>query len=226
LDRETYRLILIIKYRSILYSHKNRKRNSIESNRVKVLLVENDQQKASGLAEELKHSNYNIVRVFNTEVPLLKMVEDFVPEILIIDIEYPETSVIDSLNQITQRYPTPIVMFSETEDTNLINLLVKSGVTAYVAGEVDLKRIKSILDTAIARFNEYHALKNELQQTKSKLNNQRTIEQAKHLLMRTKNYSEDEAYHSMRKLAMDNGQKIEEVAKNMLSLASLMEPNK
>jgi len=209
-----------------LYSHKNRKRNSIESNRVKVLLVENDQQKASGLAEELKHSNYNIVRVFNTEVPLLKMVEDFVPEILIIDIEYPETSVIDSLNQITQRYPTPIVMFSETEDTNLINLLVKSGVTAYVAGEVDLKRIKSILDTAIARFNEYHALKNELQQTKSKLNNQRTIEQAKHLLMRTKNYSEDEAYHSMRKLAMDNGQKIEEVAKNMLSLASLMEPNK
>jgi len=193
---------------------------------VKVLLVENDQQKASGLAEELKHSNYNIVRVFNTEVPLLKMVEDFVPEILIIDIEYPETSVIDSLNQITQRYPTPIVMFSETEDTNLINLLVKSGVTAYVAGEVDLKRIKSILDTAIARFNEYHALKNELQQTKSKLNNQRTIEQAKHLLMRTKNYSEDEAYHSMRKLAMDNGQKIEEVAKNMLSLASLMEPNK
>jgi len=193
---------------------------------VKVLLVENDQQKASGLAEELKHSNYNIVRVFNTEVPLLKMVEDFVPEILIIDIEYPEASVIDSLNQITQRYPTPIVMFSETEDTNLINLLVKSGVTAYVAGEVDLKRIKSILDTAIARFNEYHALKNELQQTKSKLNNQRTIEQAKHLLMRTKNYSEDEAYHSMRKLAMDNGQKIEEVAKNMLSLASLMEPNK
>lgn len=199
------------------------KNNGLSStHKAKVLLIENDHQKVSGLAAELESSHYHIARVLNTEVSLLKAVEDFLPQILIIDIKYPDQNIIDSLNQISQSFPTPIVMFSETEDTNLINLLVKSGVTAYVAGEVDLKRIKSILDTAIARFNEYQGLKQELALTKKKLTNQRVVEKAKLWLMESKNYSEKEAYHSIRKMAMDNGQKIEDVAQNILSFASLM----
>jgi len=66
-------------------------------------------------------------------------------------------------------------------------------------------------------------VKDELETTKKKLSNQRVVEQAKLWLMQTKNYSEKEAYHSMRKMAMDNSQKVEDVAKNILSLATMLE---
>ncbi len=41
--------------------------------------------------------------------------------------------------------------------------------------------------------------------------------------METKNISETEAYHSIRKMAMDNSQKMDDVAKNILSLAAVLE---
>ena len=196
---------------------------SVVPNKVKVLLVENDHDKANGFINALDSSNYHIARVSNTGVSLLKEVNTFVPDVIIIDIESPDRDMLDSLNKISKSAPKPIVMFSEQEDTNIINLLVKSGVTAYVAGGVNPKRVKSILDTAIARFTEYQGLKDELKTTKQKLTNQRVVERAKLWVMQTKNYSEKEAYHSMRKMAMDNSQKLEDVAKNILSLASMLE---
>lgn len=41
--------------------------------------------------------------------------------------------------------------------------------------------------------------------------------------MQNKNYTENDAYHYIRKMAMDNGQRVEDVAKNMLSLATMLE---
>jgi response regulator NasT len=155
-------------------------------------------------------------------VSLAKEVEQHTPDIIVIDVEFPKERMLASLNFISKYAPKPIVMFSEQDGTDLINVLIKSGVTAYVAGETDFRRIKSILDTAIARFIDQQRLKDELALTKNKLSHQRTVEQAKLLLMENKKYTEQEAYHSMRKMAMDNGQKVEDVAKNILSLSSIL----
>jgi len=194
---------------------------SLLNNKVKVLLVENNKRKANEFMNALDRSNYHIVHVSNTGVSLLKEVDTFLPDVIIIDIESPDRDMLDNLNKISSTAPKPIVMFAEQEDTQLIDILVKSGVTAYVVGGVNLNRVKSILDTAIARFTQYQGLKNELETTKQKLSNQRVVEQAKLWLIQTKKLSEKDAYHSMRKMAMDNGQKIEDVAKNILALASL-----
>lgn len=196
------------------------KMNSFK-NQVKVLLVENHTYKANEFMHALNGSNYQIVHVSKTEVSLVQDIETFSPDAIIIDIDSPDKTTIDNLSEISNNIPKPIVMFSEEDDTELISTLVKSGVTAYVVGGVNINRIKSILDTAIARFEQYQGLRNELATTKQKLTNQRVVEQAKLWLIQTKQLSEKDAYHSMRKMAMDNGQKVEDVAKNILALASL-----
>lgn len=196
---------------------------SSTNDKVKVLLVENNKHKANDFMNALDDSNYHIVQVSNSGVSLLKEVDVFIPDVIIIDIESPDRDMLDSLNKISKSAPKPVVMFSDQENTELINLLVKSGVTAYVAGGVDPRRVRSILDTAIARFTQYQGLRQELETTKQKLSNQRVVEQAKLWLIQNKNLSEQDAYHSMRKMAMDNGQKIEDVAKNILSLATMFE---
>ena len=64
-------------------------------------------------------------------------------------------------------------------------------------------------------------MKQELAETKQKLSSQKNIEQAKRWLMDTKQLSETDAYHFIRKIAMDNSQKMDDVAKNILSVASI-----
>ena len=70
----------------------------------------------------------------------------------------------------------------------------------------------------MARFKEFQKLKNELTETKHELANRTLVDQAKRLLMKKKNLSENDAYQAMRKTAMDTGQKLEDVAKTLISL--------
>lgn len=190
---------------------------------LQVLLIEDDQDKANAFIEVLDNTNYVIKHISKSSIPLLVVVERMQPDVIIMDIEAPDRDVLDSLNIISVDNPKPIVMFSEQGDTEMINQLIKSGVSAYMVGDVAINRVRSILDTAIARFSEYQQLKQELAKTKEKLTHQKTIEQAKIWLMQTKELSEKDAYHSIRKMAMDNGQKLEDVAKNILSLAQMLE---
>ena len=200
------------------------KNNPIQSNaaKLKVLLAENNHVKAKALIGILTNTDYDIYHIARSGVPLLKEVEQLNPDVIIIDIESPDRDMLENLNQISQFSPKPIVVFSEQQNTNAtINQMVKSGVSAYVVGEVNQERVKSIVDVAIARFRLFQGLKQELAETKQKLSSQKNIEQAKRWLMDTKQLSETDAYHFIRKIAMDNSQKMDDVAKNILSVASI-----
>jgi response regulator NasT len=200
------------------------KNNPIQSNaaKLKVLLAENNHVKAKALMGILTNTDYDIYHIARSGVPLLKEVEQLNPDVIIIDIESPDRDMLENLNQISQFAPKPIVVFSEQQNTNAtINQMVKSGVSAYVVGEVNQERVKSIVDVAIARFGLFQGLKQELAETKQKLSSQKNIEKAKRWLMDTKQLSETDAYHFIRKIAMDNSQKMDDVAKNILSVASI-----
>jgi len=190
---------------------------------VKVLLIESDNAKAEAVINALGEQKYDITHVADGGLALLKVVDMNQPDLIIMDVESPDRDIVESLNQMSLINPKPVVMFSEQGDTEMIQSLVKSGVSAYIVGDVNPARVKSIVDIAIARFTEYQQLKNQLREAKQQLSSQKTIEQAKIWLMETKHLSEKDAYHRMRKLAMDNGQTIEEVAKNMLSIAAMLD---
>lgn len=198
-------------------------KNSNNSAKLKVLLVENDNWKAEELISVLADSNYRIEHISHSGISLLKEVESIQPDVIIIDIESPDRDMLENLNRISNSSPRPIVMFSEEQDTENINQLVKYGVSAYVVGEINKVRVKSVLDIAIARFKEYQSLKQELEVTKQKLSGQKNVDKAKRWLMETKKISESEAYHSIRKMAMDNSQKMDDVAKSILSVAAVLE---
>lgn len=192
------------------------------TSRLKVLLAEINYVKAEALMSVLTNGQYDIYHIAHSGVPLLRDVEKLNPDVIIIDIESPNRDMLENLNQISRFAPKPIVVFSEQHTTNTtINQMVNSGVSAYVVGEVNQERVKSIIDVAIARFDLFQGLKQELADTKQKLSSQKSIDKAKRWLMETKQLSEIDAYHFIRKIAMDNSQKMDDVAKNILSVASI-----
>ena len=65
---------------------------------------------------------------------------------------------------------------------------------------------------------------NELQQTRTRLADRQVIDKAKALLIQHRQMDEDEAYHAMRKLAMDRSQKLVDVANDIVSVLGLLAP--
>lgn len=185
---------------------------------LRILLIDDDQQRANSLTSALNNSRYKVIHLASPDMALLKQVDDIKPDIIVIDIESPSRDILDSLSTISDYNPKPVVMFSAKEDTNTINQSIASGVSAYVVGDLDPERVKPILDAAVARFREYQKIKTELSDTKQQLASRNKIDQAKRLLMKKKNLSEEQAFKTMRKTAMDTGQKLDDVAKTLISL--------
>ena len=188
-----------------------------------ILLIDEDVDRAATISSALDKSKYKIRHLVSPSTSLLKEVDALQPDIIVIDMESPNRDILESLDTISNFNPKPVVMFSSQEDPEMIDLSTKSGVSAYVVGDTDPKRVKSILDAAVARFHLYQKLKVELDQTKQQLEARKLVDKAKRMLMDKKGLEEKEAFHSMRKTAMDTGQKMEEVAKTMISFLNTLD---
>ena len=182
-----------------------------------ILLIDENHQRAESLTLALNNSRYKISHLASSGLSILKQVDEIQPDIIVIDIESPNRDILDSLSTISHFNPKPVVMFSGEKDTDTINQYIESGVSAYIVGDLQADRVKPILDAAVARFREFQKLKVELNDTKQQLASRNLIDQAKRLLMNKKHLSEDDAFKTMRKTAMDTGQKLNDVAKTIIS---------
>ncbi|GAA0360198.1 ANTAR domain-containing response regulator [Bowmanella denitrificans] len=188
-----------------------------------ILLIDDDLDRAAAFRSALDKSRYQVSHLVSSRTALLKEVDRLKPDIIVIDIESPDRDILESLSTLSNFNPKPVVMFCDQEDTGLINQSVQSGVSAYVVGDVSSSRVRSILDAAVARFNQFQHLKQELDETKRKLDSRRLIDKAKHLLMTQKSLTEQQAFSSLRKMAMDSGQKMEDVARTLISLFNTLD---
>ena len=79
-----------------------------------------------------------------------------------------------------------------------------------------------MIDAAIARFEEFKNLRNELLQAKTKLDERKVIERAKGLLMKQRGLDEDAAYEMLRSMAMKKNMKLVDLSNQLLEAASLL----
>jgi response regulator NasT len=112
-------------------------------------------------------------------------------------------------------------MFATDDNSDTIHQVIKAEVCTYIVNGLDVKRLNSIVSVAIARFKHNQLLKQELDEAVAKLEDRKLIDRAKAILIKTQNFTEDEAYHTLRKLAMDRHISLGEMAKNVLSISEL-----
>lgn len=189
---------------------------------VEVMLIDAHSGRSAILEQALSDAGYRItVRTASTD-RLLQQVREARPDVILIDIDLPDRDTLEQLREIGQDQPRPIVMFAERSDPETTAAALRAGVSAYVVDDLNPRRLQPIMDVAIARFREYQALRRELEETRSRLAERKVIEKAKGLLMAQRNLNEEEAYQTLRKLAMDRNQRIGEVARTVVSLLELL----
>jgi len=190
---------------------------------LRVLLIDKERGRSALLEQALQDLGYEVVARLHSEHDLYNKVGMLNPDIIIIDIQSPDRDTLESMRTISQDMPRPIVMFADRSDSNLIEASVRAGVSAYIVDGLAAGRLKPIMDVAIARFREFQALRTELDKMRVQLEDRKYIDKAKGLLMRKRGITEDEAYHSLRKLAMDRNKRIGEMARDLIALMDVLE---
>lgn len=189
---------------------------------LRVLLVDDDPERAALVEQALGAAGYVVAAQLAPHDDLHARVAKIRPDVIIIDMESPDRDTLEHMCCIGRELPRPVVMFTHDDDKEKIRLALRAGVSAYIVDGLSSERIKPIIDVAMARFQEYQALRGELAKATAALEERKLIERAKGLIMRQRQCPEDEAYRALRNQAMTHNLRLADVAKQVIAAAELL----
>ncbi|MDD1619745.1 MAG: ANTAR domain-containing protein [Methylococcaceae bacterium] len=188
-------------------------------NMLNVLLIENDLDNTL-LENSLKDYGFRYLKSKYSPA-FLALTKEITPDIIIFNLDTPSKKLLTDLQTLNQQSPIPVIMFAGDSNIDTINQAIKAEVSAFIVDSVEHNRINSIINVAIARFKHQQSLNNALEEARAKLEDRKQIDRAKAILIKTQNFTEDDAYHTLRKLAMDRNITLGEMAKNVIAMSEL-----
>jgi response regulator NasT len=188
----------------------------------KIVIVDESPIRAAILKEGLRDAGFTSVEHIPEMHNLLARIYALDPDVILIDLENPSRDILEQMFQVSRAVRRPIAMFVDQSDAASIQQSVEAGVSAYIVDGLKKERIKPILDLCISRFNAFSKLQDELDRTKSALEDRKILDRAKGVLMKLKGLSEEEAYVLIRSTAMREKKKIGEIAQSIITAAEML----
>ena len=179
-------------------------------------------ERSRALRIGLLESGFNLIASLPADVFLADRISQLQPDLIIVDAESEARDALEHVVFATRDARRPIVLFTDDNDTSHVKDAVAVGVSAYIVDGLASKRIRPILDVAMARFEYEERLRDERDDARNALQERTVVDRAKALLMERQGLSEKEAFTKLRKIAMDKGLKIAEIAQRTLDIADLL----
>jgi response regulator NasT len=180
---------------------------------LKIILVDANPERASALEKQLTASGFAEVRRSET-ADLAALIRRHPHDLIIIDMALPDRDALEDIRLVAGA--SPVVMFSDTDDPDFARAAIGAGVCSYNLSGVALSDIKPIMASAIALFQRYHKVEEELALAKALLEERRMLERAKAILMRDRHMSEPEAYRWLQRKAMNESRKLSQIVKDFV----------
>lgn len=190
---------------------------------LRIILVDEAQAVSNMIKDSLQSAGHEIVAQVSPDQGLLAEVKKLSPDMLVVNVKVPDDVFLQNIAEVNSIKPLPVVLFSEVDQKDKTELIVQCGVSAYVVDGLEPNRIEPIVNIAMARFSQMTGLQKELADTKQVLADRKIIDRAKGVIMARLNCTEDEAYNSLRKMAMDRNKRVAEVADNVVATAELFD---
>jgi len=151
------------------------------------------------------------------------------PDILVISVTRPDQDLLQQLSILKQSALCPVIVLSPDAKADITRETILAGADTCITGKISADRIQSFIEVACIRFemtrnlyNEINELKEQIESLENQLSDRRDIDRAKGLLMKSYKMTEEAAYSALRHMAMDSGNKLGEVARNLISMSKLL----
>jgi two-component system, response regulator / RNA-binding antiterminator len=185
---------------------------------LRLILIDDDRVRASAVEASLAQAGFTVLSVIPTGTGLLYQMAQQEPDVVIVALDSPDRDVLESLSIASTHNARPVVMFSGSSDQRFVADAIRAGVTAYQAEDISPQRVQAAIDIAVAQFSAFNAIRQELDETRRQLSERKQVEKAKGMLMSIHSVAEDEAFNTLRKLAMDKHKTLGETARDVIAI--------
>ena len=129
---------------------------------------------------------------------------------------------LEKISSMLAAVPIPVLVFVDSDPNSIARPAIRAGVTSFVVDGLIAARVPTLIEVTMERFKLSQTLRDELLKSQEELAARKVIERAKGLLMEKKQLSEQEAYRTLRELAMRQSKPIKDVAETLLIYSDVL----
>ena len=188
----------------------------------RILIIDDTRERAAWLKASLELAGYQVAQVLDWSSVTEHSIHSAQADVVIVDANAPGRDMLEHISMMSGKMERPVVVLGGQDDQVSVTEALRAGVSAYISHDIQSEDIAPILRVATARFAEYKRLRDELKEARSQLAERKLVDRAKGILMAAHGYSEPDAYNRMRKIAMDRGKRLGEVAEAIILAKELL----
>jgi two-component system, response regulator PdtaR len=193
---------------------------------VRIAVADDEPRMRQFYEEVLPVLGHQVVCAAETGKELVGGCQTSRPDLVITDIKMPDMDGIEAAFQICRTEPVPVILVSAYDDLQLVSRAGENHIQAYLVKPIKQQDLQPAIIIAMRRFQEFHSLHKEATDLRQALQDRKTIERAKGMIMKRGGLDEPAAFQALRKLARDKNIKLVEVAEMFLTVEEALEPRK
>ena len=192
---------------------------------LRIVVADDERNMHEYLQEALPRLGHVVVGVAQTGRELVELCRATQPDLVITDIKMPDMDGLAATEEICRETPIPVIVVSAYHDPQFIERATQNHVLAYLLKPIRQHDLEPAISLAMRRFEQFQTLRRETTDLRQALDERKTIERAKGLLMKRERIDEQEAFRRLQKLAMNQNRKLIEVAQMVLSVSEVFAPS-
>jgi AmiR/NasT family two-component response regulator len=192
-------------------------------NRKRILIADDESLILMDLREMLTNLGYLVVGEASDGLSATNMARELKPDLVIMDIMMPGMDGIEAAKLLTAERLAPVLLLTAYSQTDLVDRAKEAGVVGYLVKPFRETNLAPAIEVTLARFEEYQALRKEVDDLKESLETRKVVDRAKGILMTTQSMTEQDAFRRIQKMSMNTRRPMKEIAEAIILASEVKE---
>lgn len=189
---------------------------------LRILIAEDEALNALALRTQVEALGHTVVGPARNGLEAVELARIHTVDLAILDIRMPELTGIEAADQILAHKPLPIILLTGYSEPEFVAQATLAPIFHYLIKPVSLEDLTPAIGIAHSRFVEWKEFQDEAEQLRQKLEDRKTLERAKALLMEAKGLSENAAYRMLQQESQRQSTPMAELARTILAAEVLL----
>jgi response regulator NasT len=188
----------------------------------RVLVADDEHLVAAGMSSSLTGLGYTVVGPAGDGLEAIALCRRDPPDLALLDVRMPNCNGLEAAAVVFRELHIPVVILSAYSDPEYVSTAAQAGVFGFLLKPASQDQIRVCLEIAWGRFQAHLRQDEQISSLKRRLEDRKTIEQAKWLVVKHKQVSEPEAMKLLQKQARDTRQPLVDIARSILDNLTLL----
>lgn len=184
--------------------------------RTRVIIADDESIIRTDLKEMLTNLGYLVVGDVGDGQSAVNLARELKPDVVLMDIKMPSMDGIEAAKILTEEQIAPVVLLTAYGQKELVDRAKEAGVVGYLVKPFRENDLLPAIEVSLARFAEFKAVSQEVDDLKHALETRKLVERAKGILMDSQKMDESEAFRKIQKMSMNTRKPMKEVAEAII----------